>query len=232
MNCLTKKLSWIAIGSFAIALAMPPISSAAEVVDRIVARVNGQIILQSDWQDAVEYEALVSVTDASAFSIEEKKAALDRLIDQDLLRQQVHASDAAQPPDDQVAQKIAEIRKLYSEAGTDAGWKKILDDHGFTDAELRQRVAQEIQLLGLVDARLRPSVTIDSASIESYYSKELLPQLHSQQPASDVPLAEVTPRIRELLTEKKVSELLTSWLQNLRADSDIRSDSTDADESR
>jgi hypothetical protein len=231
MNCLTRKISWIAIGSFVIALAMP-ISSAAEVVDRIVARVNGQIILQSDWQDAVEYEALVSVTDASAFSIEGKKAALDRLIDQDLLRQQVHASDAAQAPDDQVAQKIAEIRKLYSEAGTDAGWKKILDDHGFTDAELRQRVAQEIQLLGLVDARLRPSVTIDSASIETYYSKELLPQLHSQQPASDVPLAEVTPRIRELLTEKKVSELLTSWLQNLRADSDIRSDSTDADESR
>ena len=32
----------------------------AEVIDRIVATVNGHIILQSDWDDALRYEALLN----------------------------------------------------------------------------------------------------------------------------------------------------------------------------
>jgi hypothetical protein len=66
-------------------------------------------------------------------------------------------------------------------------------------------------------------VTIDSKSIESYYNQELLPQLR-QSGAQDVPLAEVTPQIKELLTEQKVSRLLTAWLQNLRAGSEIHTE--------
>ena len=45
----------------------------------------------------------------------------------------------------------------------------------------------------LVDARLRPSVTVDSKSIESYYKQELLPQLR-QSGGQNVPLAEVTAK--------------------------------------
>ncbi len=66
-----------------------------------------------------------------------------------------------------------------------------------------------------------PSVTVDSKSIESYYNQELLPQLR-QSGAQNVPLAEVTGKIKELLTQKKISQLLTAWLQNLRAGSQIR----------
>jgi hypothetical protein len=74
-----------------------------------------------------------------------------------------------------------------------------------------------------VDARLRPAVTIDSKSIESYYNQELLPQLRKSG-GEQVPLAEVTPKIKELLTQKKMDELLTAWLQNLRAGSEIHAE--------
>ena len=33
---------------------------AGEILDRIVATVNGHIILQSDWEDAVRYEAFIA----------------------------------------------------------------------------------------------------------------------------------------------------------------------------
>ena len=75
----------------------------------------------------------------------------------------------------------------------------------------------------LVDARLRPSVTVDSKSVESYYSEELLPQLR-QSGGQDVPLAEVTPKIKELLTQQKINQLLTAWLQDLRSGSAIRAE--------
>jgi hypothetical protein len=37
-----------------------------------------------------------------------------------------------------------------------------------------------------------------------------------------VPLSEVAGKIKELLTQKKINQLLTAWLHNLRAGSDIR----------
>jgi hypothetical protein len=72
-----------------------------------------------------------------------------------------------------------------------------------------------------VDARLRPNVNIDGKTIESYYNQELLPELR-QSGAKDVPLADVSGKIKELLTEQKVNELLVAWLQNLRSGSEIR----------
>jgi len=75
----------------------------------------------------------------------------------------------------------------------------------------------------LVDARLRPNVVIDSRSIESYYNQELLPQL-SQAGSAKVPLAEVTPKIKELLTQQKMNQMLVAWLQDLRSGSQIRTE--------
>jgi len=76
-------------------------------------------------------------------------------------------------------------------------------------------------VMRLVDARLRPAVEIDSKSIEAYYRDQFVPKL-KQSGASEVPLAEVSAKIREVLTEQKVSELLVSWLQNLRSEGQVR----------
>jgi len=196
---------------------------AGEVIDRIVATVNGHIILQSDWEDALCYEAFVAGHPLDQITADERKAALDRLIDQELLREQMASSDFQHATPAEVNARIAEVRNQYPGAGTDSAWQALLFHYGLTAPELRTRVALELDLLRLVDARLRPSVQIDSNSIESYYNQELLPQLR-QKGAHEVPLSEVTPRIRELLTQQKMNQLLTAWLQNLRASSEIRTE--------
>ncbi len=65
-----------------------------------------------------------------------------------------------------------------------------------------------------------PTVQIDSKSIEAYYRDKFVPQL-KQSGAGEVPLADVSAKIRELLTEEKVSELMVSWLQSLRSESKV-----------
>ena len=194
---------------------------AGEIIDRIVATVNRSVILQSDWDDAVRYEAFIGGRPLDHITNEDRKAALDRLIDQELLREQVHLANPAVAAElEEVAKRIEEIRKQYPGAETEAGWLDKLGQYGLSEAGLKDRVAAQIELMGLVEARLRASVTIDSNSIQRYYNQELLPQLH-QLHAQDVPLAEASPQIKELLTEQKVSELLTTWLQSLRAGSEI-----------
>lgn len=199
----------------------PPFVRAGAVVDRIVATVNGQIILQSDWEDAVRYQALVDNRPVDAITADERKAALDHLIDQALLKEQMSATDFRHASDEEISRQIGEIRRQYHGVDGPEEWSKLLARYGFKDAELKQRVASEIELMRLVDEHLRPNVNIDPGSIESYYNQELLPQLR-QSGAGDVPLADVTPKIKELLTQQKVNELLVAWLHNLRSGSDIR----------
>ena len=198
-------------------------SARSEVIDRIVATVNGQIILLSDWEDSLRFEAFSSGRPLDRFTAEERKAVLDRLIDRELLREQLHAADIQHATAEEVAQRVGEIRKQYAEAETELGWRAILDRYRLNEDGLKRRVATELDLMRLVDARLRPTVTVDSKSIESYYNQELLPQLR-QSGAQNVPLAEVTSKIKELLTQKKISQLLITWLQSLRAGSQIRSE--------
>jgi hypothetical protein len=72
----------------------------------------------------------------------------------------------------------------------------------------------------LVDAHLRPEVQIDSKTIEAYYREKFVPQL-KQSGSGEVALADVSGKIRELLTQEKVSELLVSWLQTLRSEGQV-----------
>jgi hypothetical protein len=143
------------------------------------------------------------------------------LIDQELLREQLHAPDSQHASPEEVSGRVAEIRKQYPGSEDEAGWNALLKSYGLSEGDLKNRVAAQFDLMSLVDSRLRPAVNIDNKSIESYYQQELLPQLH-QSGGQSVPLAEVSGKIKELLTQKKITQLLTAWLQNLRTGSQIR----------
>ena len=194
---------------------------AGDIVDRIVATVNGHAILQSDWEDALHYETFIAGRSPEQLTFADRKAALDRLIDQELLRQQIRSSDFQHASDQEIAARIQEIRRQYPGAEADLAWHAALSRYGVTEKELKNRVALQLDLLRLVDARLRPTVQIDSKSIESYYNQELLPQLR-QSGAQQIPLAQASPKIKELLTQRKIDQLLIAWLQTLRTGSEIR----------
>ena len=194
--------------------------AAGEVIDRIVATVNGRIILDSDWNDALRYEALLSARTVSDFNNEERRAVLDQLIDQELLGEQMNSALFKHATEDEALAQVRQARRLYPEAASDEGWKAVLVRFGLTEKALVSHLEQQIDLMRLVDAHLRPAVQIDSKSIEAYYRDQFIPQL-KQSGAGDVPLEEVSAKIRELLTEEKVSELMVSWLHSLRSESKV-----------
>jgi len=211
----------VVVAVLAVLLAVFSLPTArAEVIDRIVATVNGHVILQSDWDDALRYEALLNGSKLSDFTDDERRAVLDRLIDQELLGEQMKAAYFQHASESEAAARIAEARKAYPEAATDEGWQSVLARFGLTEKDLVAHVQQQIDLMRLVDARLRPTVQIDSKTIEAYYREKFVPQL-KQSGASEVALADVSARIRELLTQEKVNELLVSWLQTLRSESKV-----------
>jgi peptidyl-prolyl cis-trans isomerase SurA len=199
---------------------LAPSRSAAEVIDRIVATVNGRVLLQSDLDEALCYEALLSNRSLANFTDDDRRAVLDRLIDQELLREQMKSADFRHASDAEVTARIADARKQYPQAVTDDAWHSLLARFHITEKDMFAHVQQEIDVMRLVDARLRPAVQIDAKSIEAYYRDQFVPKL-KQSGASEVPLAEVSAKIRELLTEEKVTQMLVSWLQTLRSEGQV-----------
>jgi peptidyl-prolyl cis-trans isomerase SurA len=199
------------------ALALPCFGG--EIVDRVIANVNGHILLQSDWEQELALEALLDARPVDSFTSAERKAAFDRLIDRELLREQVRPSEAAPVP--LVAARVTEVRKLLRDAATDEGWRTVLQRYGLTQGALEKRLGEEIQLMRLVEARLRPSIQIDQHAVETYYHDELLPQL-KRTGGKEVALPEVFGRIKDLLAEQRLNQLLSGWLASLRSASQIQ----------
>ena len=214
-------MNWLRHGALAVtvsmALAVP--SRAGTVVDRIVTSVNGHAVLQSDWEQEIAFEALLNGRDPDTFTASERTAALDRLVDQELLREQVRPGQAAAAAE--VATRLADVRKLQPGASSDTAWQAALQRYGLTESDLEKRLSEDIQLMKLVEDRLRPSIQIDQKAVESYYKDELLPEL-AKAGSSAKPLTQVYVQIKTLLAEKKMNELLSGWLASLRSGSQIR----------
>ncbi len=216
---LRTKTTLIALALLVSALILPA-ACAGEVIDRIIATVNGHIILQSDWDEALCYEALLNGRALNQFTDDDRRAVLDRLIDQELLSEQMKSALFEHASQAEAAVRLADARKHYPEAATDQGWQAVLARFSLSEKDLVAHVQQQIDLMRLVDARLRPAVQIDSKTIEAYYREKFVPQL-KQPVAGEAPSAEVAAKIRELLTQEKVNELMISWLQSLRSESKV-----------
>src|SRR5262249_54846055 len=140
---------------------------------------------------------------------EDHRATLQRLIDQELLREQLASGAPATIKPEELKQRMEEVRKLYPGADTEEGWKSTLARYGLNETELQSRLAQQVELANFIDSRLRPGIQIDSHSIEVYYQEQLLPQLKDS--GEKVSLAEVAPKIKEVLTQKKMNDMLVAW---------------------
>jgi len=209
------------LAALVLALAAP---LAAEVIDRVVATVNGQPILQSDWEVAIRCEAFLDQRPLQ-FTERSSRETLDRLIDQELLRQQIRSFQLKPPDTDTLRNRRAEVRSQIAGAQTEEGWRAALARYGLSQDEIDARLADQEEILRFIDVRLRPTVHVDRRNVETYYQETFLPEL-KEKGAAPVPLGEVSHKIEEILLQRLIDSQLTELLRDLRQQSDIRVDSS------
>ena len=200
-------------------------AGAGEVVDRIVASVNQQVVLESELQVSIAYQCLANHSSCLPLGSAERDAALNRLIEQKLLQQQMRD---AQPQFNmqKVAQRVEELKEELTSGGKKKEdlqglWMQALEKYGLTQADVEREVEFQEAVLRFVDARFRPRIRIEEGSVERYYTEMLIPQLKTA--GTQVPrLEEVAARIREVLVQQRINEELASWLKTLREQSTIK----------
>jgi len=206
---------------YQLALLLLLATATAETLDRIVVVVNKGIILASQWDEAIRFEALTSGRDVNSLTDAECDAALDRLIDQELIQQEIAFSNYQPVAQGEVDAKVAGLRQQLAPAADDGQWRSLLAGYGLSEADVRAHLAAYIDILRFVDQRFRPSIHIDRRNVETYYRETLVPQLRAE--GGSVPgLKQVAPQIEELLIQQRIDESLGAYLKNLRAQARIQ----------
>jgi len=193
---------------------------AGEVLDGILATVNGHVILQSDLDEELRYQNLMSGHEQRGTNDDDREKVLDRLVDRELLTEQISTTEFAPTTADEIEMQLEQVKSDYVQ-NLKASWTAAVARHGFTEGEIRDRIALELNQWKLIDARLRPSIQIDQSAIDDYYNRQFLPDLR-RSGAQPITLQEAAPKIRELLTQQKINEALASWLETLRSQAQIR----------
>ena len=199
----------------------------AEVVDRMVAVVNRQVILQSELEQAARIEFLLQGRSLDQLNQAEMQAVLDRMIDQALLEQQILNTPMLDPSPEEIAARIHEVRAQIPGATDDQAWRSMLVTYGVTEEDVEKQIATQLRILRFIDLRFRSLAHVDRASIFNYYTDKLLPELRKQG-APEPPLNQVSDKIEKVLTEQRIDELLNSWLQTLRTQVHIQKMSADS----
>ena len=198
-----------------LALVVSPLR--AEIVDRVLAVAGNRVITWSDMLAEARYQAFLLGQEPPASSELERKEArepmLSRLIDQRLLEQERDALPLFSPDEGEAKRRLEEIQRRFP--SVDA-YRQALARYRITEAELRERLAREANLMAFIERRLRPQVRLDPAEVERYYQETLAPELRRQGQTVIPPLPDVREKIEPVLAEQEMNRRLDEWLRDLR----------------
>jgi hypothetical protein len=182
-------------------------SRAQEVIDRIVARVENDVILLSDIGQLAEYQIFV---DGKAQSDDQ---ILEHLIDQWIVRTEAAAARFPQPSDQDVQRSLARLKRSFSSPEAFEERKK---QSGLTDDEILRQLKSQLYLSNYLDSRFRAAIQIDDNAIAEFYKNRLVPRAESRGQTPPT-LEAAHDFIQEALVQGAINEQADKWLKESRS---------------
>ncbi len=177
------------------------------LIDRIVARVESDIILLSQVRILSRYQQLV---DGKA---EDDAQILDRLLDQWIVRSEADTARFPQPADVEVAHGVEHLQASFASIEEYQTRKK---QAGLSDADVQRMVAEQLYLSNYLDSRFRPAVQITPKEVEDFYQQAVLPRAKARNQAPPA-LDSSREYIQEALVQRGINEQADRWLKESRA---------------
>jgi hypothetical protein len=182
----------------------------AEVIDRMMAVVERSIITQSDVRGAIAF-GLVNTSAAD----DPVTAALDRLIERELVLAEVERYQPPEPPADQVAARIEVMKRRFPSA---AAFATALQESGFTEARLVETARDDLRIERYLEQRFTATAQPTDEEVEAYFRAHLSDlAAGGREPALD----QVRDQVRGLLAAERRAALVADWVAGLQKRADI-----------
>jgi len=176
-------------------LIFPP-SGKTDLVERILAVVNGKIITLSDLNT---YRTFFGRN-------RDDETILEELIDQKLLLDEAEKFQFSDPPKEAIE---AANQKKVIEFGNPQKLAEAREDHGITEEDLLGMIRSRLITAQLIDQRVNFFVFLSPRNIQDYYRD------HASE-YNGRPLVEVQSEIQDLLTRQKTEAKRKAYLNRLK----------------
>jgi peptidyl-prolyl cis-trans isomerase SurA len=198
---------------FALGLALSAGASiaSAEIVDRIVAIIDREVVTLSEAEQSRE------IAGARTGEAPPLAAIVERLIESRLVEREVERFTDVEVPSESIDAALREVRAGFP---SESSFLAMLERSGLSEAELRGSLRRQLRTAQYLEQRFRPLTFVSEDQIEAYYRDELAPTIAG---GNRVPaLAEVEGAIRRILEERAFNHRVEEWIALLKDRARIR----------
>ncbi len=195
------------------ALALGAQTPPTQVLDRIAATVDRQVIAESDVIRFLRVAAFLDDKPVDLSGPSRRGAAKD-LVDQALMMTEAADSHFTLLSPQEVPPMLEQVKKQYA---TEAAYEVALKKYGVTQQDVENHLLAGVRALRFADLRFRPEVEISDADLHAAYDKFVAEwrASHSEPPASfDASRA----NLEKLLTDQRTMQALDRWLETARTE--------------
>ncbi|HEY4710522.1 MAG TPA: hypothetical protein VIH46_10160 [Candidatus Acidoferrales bacterium] len=184
-----------------------PAASSGQTVDAVAARIEDDILTESEVRELGAFQKLVDGSEKP------RAERIRELADQWIVRGEIETAKYPAPSDADADRAYAQLEAQYS---SPEEFTTRCAAAGLTRTAVRRMLVEQLYLSRFLDFRFRPAAQIDEKQLETYYDKEFAPQLKARNEPVP-PLEDVEDTIREVLIQRAISERATQWLDDTRS---------------
>jgi peptidyl-prolyl cis-trans isomerase SurA len=198
------------VASICLALFVAAPCARAELVDRIVAIIDREVVTLSEAEQASEIARARSGEEVPLVAI------VERLIEARLVEREVERFTSEPVPSELVERAFEEVRAGTSSASE---FKKMLARSGLSEDELRAILRRQVSVARYLERRFRPLTFVTEEQIAAYYRDELAPAVAGDRLPG---LEQVSESIRRILEERAFNARVDDWIAALKERTTIR----------
>jgi parvulin-like peptidyl-prolyl isomerase len=187
-----------------------PFAARAELIDRVVAAVNYEVITWSDLEQAVHFNAALSRGSLDGERL--RRETLEGLINRRLLIQETGRLRFVEVSAQDVS---TEVEKLRKRIGSDKEFSDFLAGLDMTKEQLDRMLAERLLVERFVEKKIELFVRVSRDEAQSYYDTHPAEFKGKRFP-------EVQKQITALLYEDKLDRQVEQYLAELRSKADVR----------
>jgi hypothetical protein len=184
------------------------ITSAQQLLDRVVARVEGYAITLTDVQAALGLGVIQVPPGADPI-----ETGIQQTIDRQLLLAEVQRFP---PPEPSAAAVDREVMQLKMRAG--ARLEALTQSTGLTEERIRDSARDDLRILDYLDQRFGTTVQVSDEELARYYREH---ESEFTRGGGLIPFDEAEPLARQRAGSERRRVIIDQWLRDLRSRADI-----------
>ncbi|KPK77964.1 MAG: hypothetical protein AMJ89_01405 [candidate division Zixibacteria bacterium SM23_73] len=206
------RLTFIICSLIIVAFCFYGVNSFSQIIDRIVAVVNDQVITLTDLRIAEAFSLYEDELEGE--SKERLLSFLERIINQKVV------IEASSEDISVSAQELeAELRDVAEKLGPEEFQKKR-EEFGLELEDLKLYLKEKILYKNILSRRFGQRVMVNLEEIENHYEQIYIP-LQEKKGLKSRPMMEILDEIESAIKQEKVKKQTADWIDNLKKQVEI-----------